>query len=398
MNILIIPSFLFTNDDRTLGSFIFEQAIALTKAGNNVYILYCDTFSLKYFDNYINYSELEFTEINGVKIYRKKTFCPLKCHNGVYGIAESFSKSIISLFNKHLSNIKFDIIHAHCCVWAGYAAMKLSQSINVPYVITEHSSMFALDSIVLHGNILSNVKHSFKEASRVICVSQGLKNYIKSYTDNIEIIGNVVDCDLFNISQNDINQNEKFSFFTIFYMKNEAQVINKGVDLLISAFKLLIERCPNCVLKIAGEGASKPFVQELIQSNSLQSNVFLLGELNRNLVAKEMQSCNVFVLPSRYETFGVSYAEAMACGKPVIGTYTGGPDTFVDENSGILVPINNIEALLLAMEKIINNYNCYDPNVIRKKIVDQYSMSSISKYLNNLYKEVRDDFNNNSLF
>ena len=71
-----------------------------------------------------------------------------------------------------------------------------------------------------------------------------------------------------------------------------------------------------------------------------------------------MQACDVFVLPSRYETFGVVYIEAMACGKPVIAAASGGPDDFVTDENGILILNNNVESLQCALERV---YACPMP-------------------------------------
>ena len=139
---------------------------------------------------------------------------------------------------------------------------------------------------------------------------------------------------------------------------------------------------------IGGEGNGSQFVESLIDKFELNNNVTMLGGLTRSQMAQHMAECDIFVLPSRYETFGVVYAEAMACGKPVIGTKTGGPDSFVTEEAGILVDVENKEQLAEAMISMIENYDKYDSAAIRKIIVDNFSMKAIADKLEEIYKEV----------
>ena len=78
MNILIIPAFFRTKNRPTLGSFFWEQAVALQRAGHKVAILYCDTYSVKCAGEWLGYSEERVSSQGGILIYRKKLFCPLK--------------------------------------------------------------------------------------------------------------------------------------------------------------------------------------------------------------------------------------------------------------------------------------------------------------------------------
>ena len=84
------------------------------------------------------------------------------------------------------------------------------------------------------------------------------------------------------------------------------------------------------------------------------NSVEFLGSLNRSQVVSHMQQCDCFVLPSRYETFGVVYIEAMACGKPVIAVANGGPDDFVKGFNGMLIEPNDIAGLQHVLEQMYN--------------------------------------------
>lgn len=385
MNILIIPAFFQTRKRATLGSFFLEQAKALRQNGHNVTILYCDTYSVKCVNEWIKYEEENIVTTEGIRIFRKKSFCPLK--HGMEGYRQAFAKGIIELYQKHIKNEKTDIIHAHCCVWAGYAAMQLSRKINVPYIITEHATLFQLHKNDISKKNNEKIKEAFKNAASVICVSRAFGELLSEYRRDIKIVGNVVDCELFKPVSDKI-QDEGFSFLTICYMEEEAQLYKKGLDTLLKAWKEVCLEYPFAKLFIGGGGQAQKKVIEWIREYNLQSSVELLGTLNREQVADKMQKCDCFVLPSRYETFGVVYIEAMSCGKPVIAVKNGGPDDFVKDFNGILIEPEQIKELEASMKQMITGKDKYNSHKIRNFVKDRFSQKAIAKQLEEIYLEL----------
>ena len=90
MKILIIPAFFQTRQRPTAGSFFLEQAKALQNAGHQVTILYSDTYSVKCIAEWVSYREENSITPEGIRIYRKKVFCPLK--HGMEGHRENFAR------------------------------------------------------------------------------------------------------------------------------------------------------------------------------------------------------------------------------------------------------------------------------------------------------------------
>lgn len=391
MNIVIIPAFFQEKKRPTLGSFFLEQARALRRQGHNVTILYCDTYSVKCMAEWLHYEEQPASQIEGIQIYRNKCFCPAK--HGIEGHREQFTKGIQKLWDKYIKNQQVDVIHAHCSVWAGYAAMKLSKRVNVPYVITEHATLFQLHKDEISAKKNEAIKQAFKNASKVICVSRAFAKLIEEYTDNIEVIGNVVDCDRFKIKDCDSHENaDGFRFFTLCYMQEEAQLYKKGIDILIRAWAKVAPDYPQTKLVIGGGGKALEKVVEWTKEYQVTESVELLGALDREQAAEQMQLCDCFVLPSRYETFGVVYIEAFACGKPVIAVANGGPDDFVNETNGILIEPDNEEALVCAIEQMIEskrqNNSKYQPEKIAAFAAEKFSYQAIAKQLETVYKVV----------
>lgn len=319
-----------------------------------------------------------------------RIFCPLK--HGMEGHREAFARGIGQLYDRYdLAEERVDVIHAHCCVWAGYAAMKLSERTGIPYVITEHATLFELHRDQISRSNDRHIREAFGKAAKVICVSRAFAKKISKYrtSDDLEVIGNVVDFDRFRICDNESHSGMRF--LTVCYMNTEDQLRKKGVDVLLGAWKDFSGKQPAARLLIGGDGPARQKAMEWCRNYGVESSVDFIGALSREQVAARMQACDAFVLPSRYETFGVVYIEAMACGKPVIAAANGGPDDFVTEDNGILIPPDDTGRLVQAMEQMVQkmqDQKAYDAEVIRNSVRERFGGQAIAGQLERVYEAV----------
>lgn len=388
MNIVIIPAFFQTKSRKTLGSFFLEQARALQQKGHKVTILYCDTYSIKCVKNWFAYSEEKSEIIEGIQIYRNRCFCPLK--HGIEGHREAFAQGIQKLYDQYMQENRPDIIHAHCSVWAGYAAMKLSEQIGIPYVVTEHATLFQLHRDEISEKNDRVILEIFQKAARVICVSGAFAKLIESYRPDIDVVGNVVNCDAF-VPRADSEKHRGIRFLTVCYMEEEAQLYKKGIDILIQAWTEVVKKYTDVKLVIGGGGSAKTKVEQWVEEQGISKYVEFTGALDRKQVIQEMQSCDCFVLPSRYETFGVVYIEAMACGKPVIAVANGGPDDFVKPFNGLLIK-PGAEELVQAFYEMIGHLtrgNYYQKEKISNYIKSKFSYEAIAEQLEAIYNSIK---------
>ena len=133
-------------------------------------------------------------------------------------------------------------------------------------------------------------------------------------------------------------------------------VPRKGYDVLIAA----LAQMPGLPwrLTIAGERREPATAARLdadIARHDFGGRVALLGAVSADRLSALYRAADIFVLASRFEGYGMAYAEAIAHGLPVIGT-TGGaiPDT-VPSEAGVLVPPDNIDALARALRRLIED-------------------------------------------
>ena len=267
---------------------------------------------------------------------------------------------------------KVDIIHAQSSLWGGISASYIAKKYNIPLVITEHSSIKR--GKYVRKSYYKRIVDSYKSADAIIAVGNGLKNEIEELTNrrDIKVIGNLVDLSLFDIR--DIKDNkDEFIFFSLAFLEGE-----KGFDTLIKSFSRKFKN-KKARLIIGGDGTQREWLEGIAKSENIESQVTFVGALSREEVSKYMNKCDAFVLASRYETFGVVYIEALASGKPVIGTFNGGAEGIINENVGILTEIDNVDKLSDAMEYIEKNYKKYNKESLRKYCTQKFSSNVIKK-------------------
>lgn len=128
----------------------------------------------------------------------------------------------------------------------------------------------------------------------------------------------------------------------------------KGVHLLIEAMHLLKEDGICYALDLVG-GTKEPEylkeIEQLIVRRGLSDQVTMHGWVSQHRVKELIQENSIFLLPSLQECLPISIAEAMAAGRVVVATETGGiPEMFIDGESGFLFPRNDVEALAAVLK------------------------------------------------
>lgn len=116
----------------------------------------------------------------------------------------------------------------------------------------------------------------------------------------------------------------------------------KGQDLLIKALHLLkLQGFSHLDLTFIGGGESKAFLDELIRENQLEKEVHLMGAQSQDYIEKHLHEYDLFVQPSRREGFGLTVAEAMAAGVPVLVSSDQGPAEVIENGKYGWVFSNN---------------------------------------------------------
>jgi glycosyltransferase involved in cell wall biosynthesis len=155
---------------------------------------------------------------------------------------------------------------------------------------------------------------------------------------------------------------------------------------LVEAFAQLSHRRPDAILVLAGDGPLLDDVRRQASEAGLEKSVRFLGPVGHAATAPWLQASDVLVLPSFNEGTPLVTLEALACGKPVVGTAVGGTREVVcDARYGILVPPGDPEALAQAMDEAPRH--AWDAAVMRARAAE-YAWPRIVDRLCALYADI----------
>lgn len=257
---------------------------------------------------------------------------------------------IPSLFPK-LFHMDYDIIHAHdyCSMSSFYGAV-VSKIKRCPFLLTQHNyqlpSKLANELLYLFGTFTMG-KFIFANSRSLIALNSDISNHLVEMgadEKKIEIIPNAVDTKLFSPEKiNFLEEKWKISHPVILFVGRLVE--DKGVKYLLKAFSDVVRDIPDAKLVIIGEGSEEKKLK-ILKSKLGLDNVFFLGAIEHRFLPNIYAGCDVFVLPSIKEPFGIVAIEAMAAGKVVIGSYVGGiKDTIVHGVTGYHVQPTNTQQI-----------------------------------------------------
>jgi glycosyltransferase involved in cell wall biosynthesis len=200
------------------------------------------------------------------------------------------------------------------------------------------------------------LKSLLSSSDRTIAVSQAFqKDFISLFPDlrsKSLYIHNGVNCDELNQPLRSEVRYDRDRYVLCVAMHNE----KKAVDVLIRAVALLEDVEPPFKLVLVGDGPLHQQLKELAVSLHVHTRIAFLGLQGRAQVTKLLHGCEIFVLPSRSEPFGIAIIEALACEKPVVATSVGGiPEIIEHGKNGILVAPDDPIALAEALRVLLIN-------------------------------------------
>lgn len=261
--------------------------------------------------------------------------------------------------------------------------------LNVKVIVSERSNLRMSTINPILKNL--NKKIFYRFADKIIVQTSSVKDlYSKSLQEKIEVIPNPV------------REPEDFYKATADNFRNK-KIINvgrleyvKGQDNLIKAFTKLHKKYPDWSLIIVGEGGERENLQNIINKYEVSQSVQLVGRLDN--IYSILSESSILAQTSRFEGFPNALCEAMACGLPVISTNCNfGPNEIIKDNvNGKLVPVDDVDALTLALDELIQNPRlCLQLGNNARNIVNKYSISKImDKWESVIFHTVQTDQEN----
>lgn len=164
----------------------------------------------------------------------------------------------------------------------------------------------------------------------------------------------------------------------------------KRLDLLIEAFILVSRSQSDVRLVVAGpvpDPENLAGVKRRLMEESVLDRVEFLGPVSRSEIKKLAYGCDLCVISSDHETFGIPASEALAAGKPIVTTRCGGPESFVKEGiNGISVDCDDHAAMAEAMQYILENAERFEGQHIVRDAKEMFSIRALSDILKNTYE------------
>ncbi len=282
----------------------------------------------------------------------------------------------------------FDLIHAHTALPDGFAALALARLCRKPLVITEHTGPFT--ELTREPRRRARTLAALSAAARVWCVSEALHTEVCRYFPpaqqaHIRTLANGVDTALFHPP---VRWQPDPAAPRLMFVGFLVEI--KNLPLLLDAVAQLRRRVPGATLTLVGDGPLRGWVEMRIRALGLDTAVRLVGERSRAEVAALLrEECDLLVLPSQCETFGVALIEALACGKPVVATRCGGPESIVTTPElGALCAPNDVPALAACLDATVARLERFDSRQIRAHAVRTYDYSVLARALLAQYQEI----------
>jgi glycosyltransferase involved in cell wall biosynthesis len=240
-----------------------------------------------------------------------------------------------------------DILHAHVALETGMATQNLAQIHNLPYVLTEHSSEILNNALSSANRAVARATYS--NARTVIAVSDVLAERILEIapTANVTVIGNLVREHVYGLRRTGSAPEPKIRIVSIGALVDGKRIRN-AIDAIAA---LPAELRHSICYHVVGDGPERRALEA--QAHHAGLDVVFHGSKSHDDAMQILADADLLLHPSAYETFGIVLAEAMAVGLPVIATRCGGPESIVTSDTGVLVPIDDINALTSAIEAVI---------------------------------------------
>lgn len=396
---VLVLSHMYPHPDQLLsGPFVHEQVKALRQyhkidarvlVGRPYWMFHRNPIAMLRMEKYYRlfHDSCKWWSLDGVPVkYVPYRVCaPFWTHGWAY--RSSFCRGIDQIYRE----FPFELIHAHTGYLDGSAGLAIAKRYGVPLIITEHTGPFS--SLINRPVVRHWTLRSLNGAAKIITVStrqqQDVAVCLAGHRHEcMLVLPNGVDTDVFYPAATWTPDPRAPRLLFVGYF-----VPVKNVPRMLKAFAIVLHTLPGATLKLVGKGEREQQeveLRNLVSRLGLAHKIEFLGLQSRTDVARIMrEEADILVLSSNSESFGCVLIEALACGKPVVSTRSGGPEDIITaEFLGELCANESPETLAAAIIKAASNLNTYAPECIRQYVEYNFSYKSLAKALENLYQKV----------
>lgn len=322
-------------------SYAFDLTLQLTRLGVEIVVV-----------THWHPGQPEEEEIAGIRIRRVRGMVLKDPHRAV-------SPLLFRRCNKYILDEGFNVVHG-LDVYSTMAlrAVRSASWHQIPCVMTCHTVMDA-PFLAFWQRLLGWV-FRLRKADRLIAVSEAAGHFAHSLgfaQKRITIVPNGVDLSCFNGKVDAVLMRKELGIGDRPLIVTASRLIKrKSPGLLVSAFAKVLKVIPDAKLVIAGSGREEHNLSDQVRELNIADSVSLTGGLAKEKVAQLMAAADIFVLPSKMESFGLSLLEASAAAVPVVCSSAGGiPEVFTDGVNALLYPPGDDDAMAKAIIRLIQD-------------------------------------------
>ncbi len=309
----------------------------------------------------------------------------------------------IVLFPPSIVAEDYDVIHANfpSPYLAGISSF-ISEITSIPSVLTWHNDLPPVTSgarilVSLHNSLAPSYLRHFDRIIATTRVYATKSEILRRFSSKVRVVDNGVDTKRFNpeVSGETIRARYNLGKNKIALFVGALTTFHayKGVDVLIRAFSLVSKQCEGTRLLVVGGGNLLNSYKQLALELEISDLVIFAGYVDDNELPEYYAASDFAVLPSKdsSEGFGLVLIEAMACGKAVIGSKTGGiVDVITNGKNGLLVQPGDAEDLRAAMISLFtNDRERFAIGLAGRDFAMLHDWSNVAEKVETIYNEIR---------
>jgi len=382
-NVLFISSWYPSKEHETLGNFAQRHAESINEFVN-LNVLYV-TSSERITRDF----EIENGIINGVNttiVYYKKinsTFPVISQYLKFKKSTKAFLKGL-DYIEKEFGIKTFDITHCNVTFPAGLFAYNLLKTRNIPYVITEHWTLFLPyknDFEKLNYITKYMMRKIVKSAEYILPVSEHLGNSMQKLglKGKYKVIPNVADTNLFQLKHKRDN-----NLIKILHVSTLIQE-HKNINGILNVLKELSLQRDDFQLTIVSDGEVDLAKKHQKKIGLDDKFVHYEGTKTPEEIAEFYRNSDFFLLFSNYENLPCVMVESMSCGIPFVSSNVGGISEYVNKSNGILVEPRDEKALLEAIISTMNSLESFDNESIREVAISNFDNKKVGEEFLKVY-------------
>ena len=244
-----------------------------------------------------------------------------------------------------------DVVHAHDWLVA-HPAIALAEFFDAPLVSTIHATEAGRHSGWVSGRVSRQVHAAeswlVRDSDSIIACSASMADEITELFGpglaQISVIRNGIDVGRWPFA---LRRAQSGPPELLFFGRLEYE---KGVHDLIAALPRIRRAYPGTILTVAGDGTQQDWLTEVARKHKVLRAVRFAGRVEHEQLLALLHRCDIAVLPSHYEPFGIVALEAIAAGAPLVTSDVGGlGEAVIDTHTGLSCPPRDIEALAAAV-------------------------------------------------